>query len=291
VVIHTIADTVDNQTLVTFAGHIPLPGADSDAVVLAAGGVSVHVEAEALSQDDQQQVRVWLKPAGETARFRVTALDAPQVEATATEMRPIPGWEFAGLFTWEHRRTTQTTTYRPMVSGMGMRNFPSDTDVTVNWYIDNDLVPASAAGTHTLATGHHLDYTIDAEDQSLRLSNKPEEGYVEATVTATAYDGRTIGSPDGYLFAVDGKSEGWGQDYYDYMDLWRKITNPVTKDDIVLAIEGGGWPPRRGPRLPDRLAQLWQPFNTLADSNPAAAEQLRAAVTDHARVLRRIFGP
>ena len=76
-------------------------------------------------------------------------------------------------------------------------------------------------------------------------------------MTATADDGRTIGSPDGYLFAVDGNSEGWGQDYYDYMDLWRKITNPVTKDDIILAIGGGGWPPRRGPRLPDRLAQLW----------------------------------
>ena len=206
-------------------------------------------------------------------------------------MRPIPGWAFAGLFTWEHRSTRQTTSYRPVVSGMGIRNIGDDTDITINWYVDGQLVGADGVGTHTLGNGKHLDYAVDTEDQTLRLTNHPADDYVEATVTATAYDGRTIGSPDGYLFAVDGKSEGWGQDYYDYMDLWRKITNPVTKDDIILAIEGGGWPPRRGPRLPDRLAQLWQPFNRLVDSNPAAAEQLRAAVTDHARVIRRVFGP
>ena len=217
VVIHTVGD--DDGMVVWYSGHIALPGPDSDAVVLAADGISVIVEEEALSQDTPQQVRVWLKPTSETARFRVTAVDFPQIDTTATEMRPIPGWAFAGLFTWEHRSTRQTTSYRPVVSGMGIRNIGDDTDITINWYVDGQLVGADGVGTHTLGNGKHLDYAVDTEDQTLRLTNHPADDYVEATVTATAYDGRTIGSPDGYLFAVDGKSEGWGQDHYDYMDL------------------------------------------------------------------------
>ena len=139
------------------------------------------VEEAALSQDNPQQVPASgsEQPTSQTARFRVTALDFPRIETTATEMRPIPGWAFAGDFTWEHRRTTQTTTYRPVVSGMGIRNIGTDPDITIKWYVDGQLIPAGGF-RHTLGNRKHLDYRVDIEDQSLQLTNYPQEDYVEA---------------------------------------------------------------------------------------------------------------
>ncbi len=81
------------------------------------------------------------------------------------------------------------------------------------------------------------------------------------------------------IFSADGVTEGWGDDYKRFMDLWDRITNPI--------------PERRvGPPVPDDyrigIDRLIHVYDALRVASPEAATHLQPLVRDQMRVLQRM---
>ncbi|HVL13224.1 MAG TPA: hypothetical protein VM529_11710 [Gemmata sp.] len=288
VIVHVVKDIPDTTTpAVWYAGRVCFPTPDADVVVdTPLGTAVVTVSDEFMHQDPPAYVRVRVTRQTR-ARVSVTTETEDAVTVTSSEKRPIPGWEFAGTFTWERRETVRTARYVPVVAGLGGES-PHDaaTTVKVQWYLGNYMLTADTGVETVLPPGTprpvNLHYEIDAQTRVLTLHNEPGDGAYSLLVQASASDPPTWFTPvtADSTYEVDGISEGWGQDYQDFMDFWERITNPIPIPDF------------RPPRPDDYrigIDRLRRTYDRLRQSNPGAAARLRPMMIDQERVLIRQF--
>ena len=285
VIVHVVKDIPDSTTpAVWYAGRICFPTPDADVVVDTPRGTAVvTVSDEFMHQAPPAYVRVRVT---RQTRARVSIVTETEdvVTVTSSEKRPIPGWEWAGEFTWERRETIRTTRYVPVTAGLGGES-PDDapTTVKVYWYLGNYMLTSDSGIDTVLPPGApnsvRIHYSVDAQTRVLTLHNEPADGAFAIRVQASASDQPTWFTPvtaeSGY--EVDGLSEGWGQDYQDFMDFWDRITNPIPIPDF------------RPPRPDDYrigLDRLRRTFDRLQLSNPAVATRMQPLLIDQERVIR-----
>lgn len=277
-VIHTIKDVPgESGTRVWYVGRIVFPNPDVDVEVpTALGRVTLHVDESTAAQDEPQSAQVWFKRSKPVPRVRIEETLTPTMSVVATEMRSIPGWDFAGEFTWETRDVTLEARYRPVIRGLGGES-PHErvSNLTMRWYVGGFMV-TGMSGTH-LVGSKPLSYQIDGDDQVLTLTNNPADGSFDASVEFVVDDGRSYSSATKY--SVDGRTEGWGQDYHDYMAIWDRVTNPIPQ-----RVYG----PPRPDDYRDQLDALWLGYNRLRDTNEEAATRLQPWVAAHAQLLQEL---
>ena len=287
VIVHVIKNIPDTNTpAVWYAGRICFPTPDSDVLVETPRGTAVvTVGEEFMNQTSPVYVRV--RVARQTrARVSIDPAHEDTVTVTSSERRPIPGWEWAGEFTWERRETLRKSRYVPVTTGLGGGS-PDDiaTTVKVNWYLGNYMLTDDSGVEVVLPPGAtqtvRLHYSINAQTRVLELYNEPSDGTFAILVQASASDPPTWFTPvtADSSYEVEGLSEGWGKDYKDFMDFWDRITNPIPIPDYR--------PP--GPddfRL--GLERLERTFSRLQRSNPFVAERMLPFMRDQLRVLRNL---
>ena len=287
VIVHVVKNIPDSNTAaVWYAGRICFPTPDADVVVdTPLGTAVVTVSDEFMHQNPPAYVRVRVTRQTR-ARVSIVTKTEDVVTVTSSEKRPIPGWEWAGEFTWERRDTVRTTRYIPVTTGLGGKS-PNDiaTTVKVNWYLGNSmLVPDSGIATE-LPPGAphsvHIHYSIDTPERVLTLFNEPADGTFAIRVQASASDPPTWYTPitTDSSYEVDGRTEGWGRDYHDFMDFWERITHPIPI-------------PHVGPPRPDDyrvwIERLRRTFDRLRSSNPDVATRMHPLLIDQERIVRGI---
>lgn len=287
VIVHVVQDVPGTTTpAVWYAGRICFPSPDTDVQVgTPRGPAVVSVSDEFARQSPPAYVRVRIS---REARPRVSlAVESEEsARVIGSERRPIPGWEWAGEFTWERRETTRKVTYTPATAGLGGSS-PHDaaTSVTVNWYVNGSMLTADSGVETLLPPGREstarLIYAIDPATRALTLANEPADGSFAIAVQASASDPSSWANPltADSSYEVDGLSEGWGADYQAFMDFWDRITNPIPIPDYR--------PPRPDDYRIER-ERLGRVYERLRVANPSVAERLQPLVVDQLRVLRRL---
>jgi hypothetical protein len=281
-----VKDTSDSGTRVWYAGRLVFPSPDSDLTVDSSRGlVTVTVSQEFVQQATPAYVRVRVDRQP-TPRVSIIENVSEVPNVISISMRPIPGWEWAGLFTWERRQILRTVTYAPVVAGRGGAGVNVGTSaVKVYWYLGG-IQPGSESGVASvLVEGEtaHVDVTfsIDPVTRVLTLSNIPGSRAYTVSVQASASDAATWRDPikANTSFSCDGVTEGWGADYKRFMDAWYHITHPVPK-------------PRIGPPGPvdyrGAIDQLIYVYNALREVNATVAENLQPLVLDQVHRLHRM---
>ena len=193
VVVHVVKDIPGtSSTGVWYAGRLVFPGPDCDLKVdTPRGSVTVTVSDEFVQQKTPAFVRVRVNrqnvarvSIGEDVREAVTVL--------ASELRPIPGWEWAGLFTWERRQSIRTVTYAPIVAGRGGAGpIEGTSNVRVYWYLGG-VMPVPEAGVAAVRTQGggayaNVNFSIDPATRLLKLWNEPgTPGYTSTCRRARA---------------------------------------------------------------------------------------------------------
>jgi hypothetical protein len=157
--------------------------------------------------------------------------------------------------------------------------------VKVNWYVGNYMLTSESGVNVVLPPGRtqpvRLHYSIAAQTRVLEMYNEPGDGTFAILVQASASDPPTWFTPvtADSSYEVEGLSEGWGQDYKDFMDFWDRITHPIPvpdyrppgPDDYRLGIE-----------------RLERTYYRLQNSNPAVAERIQPLMRDQIRVLQNL---
>jgi len=283
VVVHFIAPPAGTSAQVWYGARLIFPSPDVDATVQTPLGLFT------VSVSDSQQ------PLGSSVRVRVSrGSRRPNVSITeetkydtvveSSEMRQHPDWPMLGPFTWETRRTTRTTVYTPLVSGVGL-GFPGllspATDVNIWWTANVVMVP-SGATTLGVPGAAHLSTTNDVDTGVLTMRNDPADGTVSVTLRAAVHD-RNPNGPGGELtqreayFDVNGRSEGWGEDYQRFLDFLDHLNNPIPRVRLDPRPDPG---PLRALRR-----HLLERFELLTDLRPELAEQFLPLVDARRNVL------
>ena len=283
VVVHFIAPPAGTSAQVWYGARLIFPSPDVDATVQTPLGLFT------VSVSDSQQ------PLGSSVRVRVSrGSRRPNVSITeetkydtvvdSSEMRQHPDWPMLGPFTWETRQTTRTTVYTPLVSGVGL-GFPGllspATDVNIWWTANVVMVP-SGATTLGVPGAAHLSTTNDVDTGVLTVRNDPADGTVSVTLRAAVHD-RNPNGPGGELtqreayFDVNGRSEGWGEDYQRFLDFLDHLNNPIPRVRLDPR-------PDPGP-LPALRRHLLERFELLTDLRPELAEQFLPLVEARRNVL------
>ena len=287
VIVHVVKNVPDSTTpAIWYAGRICFPTPDADVVVNTPQGTAVvTVSDEFMNQSAPAYVRVRVT---RQTRARVSIVTETEdvVNVTSSEKRPIPGWEWAGEFTWERRETIRTARYIPVTTGLGGES-PNDaaTRVKVYWYLGNYMLTSDSGVKDVMPSGGvnpvQIHYSTHAETRELTLYNEPSDGAFMFKVQASASDPPTWFTPitADATYEVEGFSEGWGQDYRDFMDFWDRITHPIPIPQFRIP---GPDDYRIG------LDRLQRTFSRLQGSNPSVAERMRPLVADQERVLRRL---
>jgi hypothetical protein len=225
VIVHVVKDASDGRTpVVHYAGRIVFPTVDSDVKVeTPRGDAVVSVSQDVLDVGAPAYVRARVSRSAQPM-VRIETEQEGSVVVTSTEARPIPGWDWAGEFSWERRETTRTIRYRPITAGLGGKS-PSDrpTTTAIDWFLGNYMLTGTS-GTQTVGlTGGgaaNLDYSVDAATSVLTLKNHPADGSFSILVQASARD--DVMWPDPLkandVYEADGLEEGWGEDYVRFMD-------------------------------------------------------------------------
>jgi hypothetical protein len=285
VVVHVVKDAPGTSIpVVWYAGRVCFPSPDADVAVSTPQGTAVvTVSGEQMPSRAPTYVRVRVTRQA-SARVVVMVKTRDATTVTQSEKRRIPGWDFAGEFSWERRETVRTATYTPVVTGLGgSGSIDAEPIVKVQWYVGGIMLVADK-GTHTvqmpgMAQPVHLHYTIDKDTRALKLHNEPADGSFAVPVQASASDEATWREPltATQTYEVDGLSEGWGADYQAFMDFMDRLNNPIPKrrfgkprpDDYRLAI--------------DRLRRS---YDALQSVNPGVADRMHSVLLDHERVFR-----
>ena len=194
IIVHVVKDIPDSTTpAVWYAGRICFPTPDADVVVdTPLGTAVVTVSDEFMHQAPPTYVKVRVT---RLTRTRVSIVKETEdvVTVTSSEKRPIPGWEWAGEFTWERRKTVRTARYIPVTTGLGGES-PNDraTTVKVNWYLGNYMLTPDSGIDTVLPLGAsnsvRIHYSVDARGRVLTLYNEPEDGEFAIRVQASASD-------------------------------------------------------------------------------------------------------
>ena len=77
-------------------------------------------------------------------------------------------------------------------------------------------------------------------------------------------------------YSAPAPEEGWGEDYYRFVDWWHAITNPIPIEVV---------PPRWW--LQRRVDQATQEVEIVAQINPELAEVMKAVTAEVARAALR----
>jgi hypothetical protein len=287
-VAHVVKDTPGTSTTaVWYAGRLVFPSPDSDLRIdTPRGSVTLTVSEEFVQERAPAYVRVRANRQNlPHVSIREYVSDASTL--IASEMRPIPGWEWAGMFTWERRQTIHSATYTPVVAGRGGAGpIDGNSNVKVYWYVGGyQPGPPETGVTWVRPQGGganvDVDFAIDPVTRTLTLSSRPGTAAYTIEVQASASDEATWRDPIKAFtsFSAEGITEGWGADYKRFMDLWDRITHPIPKrrfghpepDDYRIGI--------------DRLVHV---YDALRQTSPEIALTVQSLVIDQLRVLQRM---
>jgi len=286
-VVHVVKDIPgSSNTAVWYAGRIVFPSPDSDLRVdTSVGFATVTVSDEFVQQKTPAFVRVRVNRSY-SPRVSIIENVSETVNVISTEMRPIPGWEWAGLFTWERRQTIRTVDYIPVVAGLGGAGvFDGRDNINVYWYVGGyqpDPPETGVTNVPQLGGGPRVDvnFSIDTDTRMLTLSNIAGSGPLTISVHASASDEATWRDPISAdtSFTADGVTEGWGEDYKRFMDMWYRITHPNPKR-------------RFGPPKPDeykqRIDDLIHVYDKLRALNPEVAGNMQSIVMEQIQSLQQ----
>jgi hypothetical protein len=285
VIVHVVKNIPETTTpAVWYAGRICFPTPDSDVVIDTPQGTAIVTVSDDYVQQNQPY-SVAVRVTRQTrARVSIRTETKDDIRVTSSEKRSIPGWEWAGQFTWEQRKTIRTVRYTPITAGIGGKSpFDAATTVKVYWYVNNYMLTSDSGMEKVLPLGTidpvRIHFSVDPLTRVLTLYNEPDDGAVIFPIQASASDSSTWATPitAESKYEVEGFSEGWGHDYKDFMDFWYQITHPIPI-------------PEFGPPRPDdyRIAieRLRQPFERMQVSNPVLAARIQTLLIDQTRVLR-----
>jgi hypothetical protein len=244
VVIHVVRIPIPPDPVepsVFYEGRILMPGADLDTTVpTPVGQVRVSVTDVDAHQGDLGAVTV--KVAREGGGRSVTLWEKTEETRTvvATEMREAPSrWPFlgplTGLFIWETREVKRTWRYRPFVTGLGgAGTFEGPSALKIQWTVAEVLLVtppyALTAQDFALPGGSQvrMTYNINSSTGELSVSNRPSDGPYTVPVLCTASAPNDIGSVSAEaVYSAPAQEEGWGEDYYRFLDWWHDMTHPV----------------------------------------------------------------
>jgi hypothetical protein len=290
-VVHVVKNAeASNDPAVWYAGRLVFPSPDSDLEIdTPRGRATVTVSQEFVQQKSPAYVRVRVNRQ-HISRVSILEKATETITVLSSEKRPIPGWEWAGLFTWERRQTIRKVEYTPIVSGLGGAGFTDGhAAVTVYWYVGGYRPgPGDSGVTSVMGQGgtafFDVKYNIDPDTRVLTLSNQPDSAAYTIGLFASASDASLgIGSvTSNASFWAPGITEGWGADYDHFMDAWDRITHPIPKH-------------RFGPPKPDdyraQVDNILQVFDKLRSSNPEVATNVQPVILAHVGVLRKMATP
>jgi hypothetical protein len=197
---------------------------------------------------------------------------------TATEMRTHPDWPFFGPFTWEHREVTRTTRYRPSVLGLGGPGpFEGASPVQIAWSLGGVAFAFSQGSVSVPVPGRaspvRISLTTDPASRELTLSNRPTDGAYDVPVLCTATAPTDTGAvATSATYSAPGPEEGWGEDFYRFLDWWHDITNPIPIEIL---------PPRWW--LQQRLDRATAEIEAVARVNPDLADSMKVLTAEIAR--------
>ena len=140
----------------------------------------------------------------------------------------------------------------------------------------------SGATTLGVPGAAHLSTINDVDTGVLTVRNDPADGTVSVTLRAAVHD-RNPNGPGGELtrreayFDVDGRSEGWGEDYQRFLDFLDHLNNPIPRVRLDPRPDPG---PLRALRR-----NLLERFELLTDIRPELAERFLPLVDARRNVL------
>ena len=235
IVVHVVRTPPGSGTPVVFyAGHIILPAVDLDiAVFTPTGPVRVSVADVDAARTGPGAVRVTVRR--EQGARAVTLFVTSEESRTviASEMRDNPRWPFMGPFTWETRDVTRTTRYRPFVAGLGGGGtFRGPSPMTTQWSVGGVLLPPPHGYRDVPRPGGgapvRINYSINPDTRELSLTNRPPDGPYTVPVSCSATAPSDTGSVSTTsAYSAPAREEGWGEDYYRFLDWWHDLTHPI----------------------------------------------------------------
>ena len=286
VIVHVVKDIPDSTTTaVCYAGRICFPSPDVDVEVdTPQGKAVVTVSDQFMNEQAPAHIRVRVTR-GTRKRVSIAEKSNERTKVISSEKRQIPGWSFAGEFTWVRRETVRTVTYTPVVAGLGAEGTPdASPNVRVYWYVGNTMLVPDA-GVHTMQLPDrpnpvHLNFSVDPVTRVLTLHNQPADGSFAVQVQASASDPPTWFTPitAESRYEVNGLSEGWGDDYVAFMDFMDRLNNPIPRVRV-------------GPPEPEdyriALERLRRSYDELIVASPSVAERMHPVLIDQERVFQR----
>src|SRR5262249_21759121 len=104
VIVHVVKDVPGTaETAVWYSGRLVFPTPDSDVLVdTPRGKAVVTISNEFVHSPKPLYVRARVNR-NNVPRVSIEETVSDEVRVINSEKRPIPGWEWAGLFTWERR--------------------------------------------------------------------------------------------------------------------------------------------------------------------------------------------
>jgi len=185
VIVHTVKDIPDGGgTRVWYAGRIVFPSADSDVNIETDHG-TVCISVSDGSVHEKPPVHVTCGISTVLAAKRVSVVTSFNDKATTTvlAMRPVPGWDFAGKFSWVRTETTRTQVYTPTTTGLGGTGSPDQASVVnVHWYLENYMFTGNSGSMAILPPGGaktvNVQYEINPETGVVKLTSNPQAAQV-----------------------------------------------------------------------------------------------------------------
>lgn len=281
IVIHVVRpDPGSGTPVVWYVGHIILPATDVDITVdTPTGPVRVSVSDVDAMVTGPRRVGVTVNRAqGRSVNFIVGSEETRTV--VASETRSDASWPLMGPFTWETREVTRTTRYRPFVTGLGgAGTFDGPSQVVTRWSVGGVDLPAGPGSIDVILPAGgatvRVRYSINQQSRELALLNRPSDGPYAVPVVCNATAPGDVGSVAGTgAYTAPAGEQGWGEDYYRFLDWWYQITHP-----IPIEIPG---PPTWW--LQERFDRAVRQVEIIEQLNPELAVTLKEVMAEVARV-------
>lgn len=278
IVIHSIRN-IDGAYRVFYEGRIAIPSNDADiTVTLPEQTVNISVEKEIMKYKNSSIVNVTVSRQAK-AKISLDQQETFSKRVTRTEQRQGP----LGLsFNWEFREVTETQTDIPIAYGLGgVGDFDNANNrVTFTWEIEGQkLSQTVGVASITLAQGRvvRVQYSVNASDNSLTVTNTPQDGSYTVSITVTARDAQNNEAKQKTQFIVNGIEEDWDESYYAFLSWYKKFINPIPRPRIGVRIP---------PVLRYNLDDIKREFERIRALNPDLASTLRPTLDEAVRHLR-----
>jgi hypothetical protein len=281
IVVHTVRNASgSDQAVLWYAGRITFPTVDTDILIdTDHGKVRVSIDPANATEGPPGIVRVTVSAIQNTARLWLDISESDTKVVLSSEKRPIPGWEFAGTFTWEKRGVSHSMQLAPMTAGLGLAPTDAADTVAVNWKVAGQLLDPAAASVSMNITGRPatLAYKIDVARRSLSLTSNAADGAYSVQITAEASEPSTHPIPltASATFVTVGVEEGWGDDYQRFMAFIQRITHPKPKPRIGIPIPE---------QLPNEQELMRADISAVETVNQHAGQVMRSMLSEATRV-------